>query len=155
MLFAPGGYVYETPGSYAPSVPAALAGQYATTPPAPRPPAVARGAAPRPAVYRGQAPEDAPAARLTPVSIPTPEQLGVSPRPSDGGVDWNAAMRRLRELGADHQLVHLPTGGWQFTCFLQLPRNIIRRIEATAPTEAEAVRLGLERTAQERGQRLR
>lgn len=166
MMLPPGcgvapspGYVYDMPGGSVPQVPAALAGQYpgsyVSAPPAPpRPPAIARGAAPRPAVYRGQAPDEARAPRLTPVSIPSPETLNISrPRPAGDSVDWNATMEKLKALGADHQLVRLPTGGWRFTCFLPLSAGVLRRIEATGATQAEAVRLGLDRVLQERGQR--
>jgi hypothetical protein len=82
------------------------------------------------------------------VSLPPPEQLGVcKPRPRDGSADWVEARRRLDTLGAvTFQVAKLPEGGSRFTCLLPTDqRNYNHRIEADATTEAEAVRLGLER----------
>jgi hypothetical protein len=78
--------------------------------------------------------------------MPTPEQLGVA-RAAESGVDWDAARRRLRDVGAVcFQLDHTPQGACRFTCLLptgETGRN--HRVEVEAATEAEAVRLALER----------
>jgi len=86
--------------------------------------------------------------RLTPVTLPTPEQLGVQkPRVKDGSADWADARRRLEMLGAvAFQVVKLSEGGCRFTCLLPTDQpNCTHRVEADAATEAEAVRLGLDR----------
>lgn len=83
-----------------------------------------------------------------PLSLPTPEQLGVTkPPPRDGSIEWTDAHRRLDALGAvTFQVSKLPEGGCRFTCLLPTDqRNYNHRIEADAATEAAAVRLGLER----------
>lgn len=107
------------------------------------------GAPPRP-VFRGQAPDE-PTPRPAPLSIPSPEELGVSPaRPAGGAADLAAARRRFKELGAVcFQIEDLPQGGCRIVCLLptaQPERH--HRIEAEAPTEAEAVRLALARADQ-------
>src|SRR3979490_563816 len=72
-------------------------------PPAPRPVApvrVAQDPAPRPATIRAQMPDDlALPARIAPVALPSPDQLGVTVRPADGACDWTAIHRRMQELG--------------------------------------------------------
>src|SRR5437016_4107053 len=60
--------------------------------------------APRPAI-RAQSPDEMPPPPrpLTPVSLPSPEQLGVAAAPppaSDSGLDMSAVDRRLQALGA-------------------------------------------------------
>jgi hypothetical protein len=83
-----------------------------------------------------------------PVTLPKPEQLGIrKPQPRDNGLDWADARRRLDVLGAvTFQSTRLPDGGCRFTCSLPTDRpNTNHRIEAEGPSEAEAVRLGLER----------
>ena len=83
-----------------------------------------------------------------PLTLPSPEQLGLSkPRAKDGGTDWSDARRRLDALGAvAFQVVKLSEGGCRFTCLLPTDQQSYNhRIEADAGTEAEAVRLGLER----------
>ena len=85
--------------------------------------------------------------RAAPVTLPSPEQLGVSkPRPRDGGTNWTDARRRLATLGAvTFQVSKLTEGGSRFTCLLPTDQqNYNHRIEADAASEAEAVRLGLE-----------
>jgi hypothetical protein len=93
---------------------------------------------------------DEPERRLppSPVTLPKPEQLGIrKPRPRENGLDWTDARRRLESLGAvTFQSTKLPEGGCRFTCLLPTDRaNYNHRIEAEGATEAEAVRLGLER----------
>jgi hypothetical protein len=69
------------------------------------------------------------------------------PQTREAGTDWSDARRRLDALGAiAFQVVKLPEGGCRFTCLLPTNQhNYNHRIEADAGTEAEAVRLGLER----------
>jgi hypothetical protein len=80
------------------------------------------------------------------VIIPSPEQLGVVRR-IETQADWSVTRQRLQELGAvSFQVEHLPTGGCRFVCWV--PKGAPgtnQRIEAQAATEAEAVRLGLDK----------
>jgi hypothetical protein len=117
---------------------------------APRPalPA-ARAAAPRPAVARAKAPDEP--IPPAPLSMPTPAQLGVSAaRVAAAEADWAAARSRLKELGAvGFQVDHLSGGGCRFVCWLPRAQpGASERIETLAGSEAEAVRLGLERAGQ-------
>jgi hypothetical protein len=127
-------------------------------PPAPapapaRPPApiarTATPAGPKP-IIRLQAPEETGTVRPAPVTIPSPEQLGVGlSRPAAVATDWAATRSRLKELGAvGFQLDQVPGGECRFVCWLPRPAGgAAERIESRAPTEAAAVRLGLERAA--------
>lgn len=149
--------------------------------PAPRPRAAAP--VPPPSAVRGARPDDPPSRPAPPppppepVTIPTPEELGVArtspaagaasgsePGPATptgrraagaGGPDWARTRARLQELGAvSFQLERLPAGGYRFACWL--PRGTgagDERIDAQAGSEAEAVRLCLERAAGWRGSR--
>jgi hypothetical protein len=109
--------------------------------------------APREPIARGKiddipSPPPAPGwSRPSPVMLPTPEQLGVActpPAPPET-VDWNATHTRLRQLGAlGWQVARLPQGGYRFTFLLPTAQpNCSRHVEATAASEAEAVRLAL------------
>jgi hypothetical protein len=86
--------------------------------------------------------------------IPTPAQLGVAGAQSNGesAVDWNATHKRLREMGAESfQMERLPQGGVRV--LFRLPASQTgqpRRVEAEAATEAEAIRLALERAERSR-----
>jgi hypothetical protein len=88
-----------------------------------------------------------PDSRPEPLAMPSPEQLGVSKARPAGSADWGAAHRRLQELGAVcFQLEKLPQGGCRCTCLLptaQPDRN--HRIEAVSDSEADAVRLALDK----------
>src|SRR5262249_44258591 len=108
----------------------------------------------RPTV-RAQAPEEAipdvrpaPAAsRPAPLTMPSPEQLGVSCAPvaDRSPFDWGAVHRRLDQLGMTcFHAEKLAQGGYRLTCLLptKLPTRS-HRIEAEAATEAEAARLVL------------
>jgi hypothetical protein len=88
------------------------------------------------------------------VTIPAPEQLGVAPvRGPDAPADWTAARSRLRELGAvSFFLERLTEGGYRFSCWLPRSPGGTERIEARGGTEAEAVRLGLERAGRWKAQ---
>jgi hypothetical protein len=82
------------------------------------------------------------------VIIPTPEQLGVARR-AEMHADWAVTRQRLQELGAvSFQVDHPAAGGCRFVCWLpQGQPGTTRCIEAHAATEAEAVRLALDRAA--------
>ncbi len=114
----------------------------------PPPPQAAQ--APRPQVARGKiddpAPAPTPAWKSAPrLSLPEPEQLGVTAAGASAGVDWNATHARLRRLGAvGWQLGRLPQGAYRFTFVLPTAdANRTRHVEATGASEAEAVRLAL------------
>jgi hypothetical protein len=82
-----------------------------------------------------------------PLSIPTPEQLGIAPAASTKGadLDWTDAHRRLESLGAvGFHLDHLEAGRCHFACLLPTRQpGLTHRVEADAATSAEAVRLVL------------
>jgi hypothetical protein len=84
--------------------------------------------------------------------MPSPEELGLlvhapAAAPIAASLDWNAAHQEVHRLGATNfNLSRLPQGGFQAT--LVLPTADPSRqqhIEASAGSEAEAVRLALER----------
>ena len=142
-----GGSPVLSPPAFGSAPPArTFAAPFASNPP-PRP-----AQAPPPKV-RAQSPEEPkPAARSTPLVMPTPEQLGIgsSARPAPAAADWSAARRRLELLGAScFQLEKRPAGGYRFVCLLPTAQpGRSHRIEAEADTEAEAVRVALERAEQ-------
>ena len=108
----------------------------------------AASATSRPIVRAKSEDEPGQSQRLSrPVSIPSPEELGVSAaKPVVAGVelDWAGVHRRLQELGADFLRQKLPEGGYRFTCLMPTNQpNRLHRIEAEAATEAEAVQLAL------------
>jgi hypothetical protein len=82
--------------------------------------------------------------------MPSPEQLGISRPPvaAGSGSDWAAARARLDKLGAVClHLEKLPQGGFQFTCLLPTAQpGRTHRVDATAPTEAEVIRLALDKS---------
>jgi hypothetical protein len=124
------------------------------------PPQLAQGQDLSRPVVRGQMP-DAPPPRPAPLTMPSPEQLGLTRAASvataDGrdAVDWNAALERVRRLGATgFHLTRLPQGGHQVTLLLptaQADRS--QYVEVTASTEAAAVRIALDRAEQRVAQR--
>jgi hypothetical protein len=102
--------------------------------------------------FRGQAPDEPesppppPAAPL--LRLPTPEELGLAAERADSaGFDWSAAHHRLDHLGAVcFRLDKLPQGSSRVTCLLPTAQpGRTHHVEAEAPTDAEAVRLALER----------
>ncbi len=128
--------------------PAPLAVRQAPTAPAAPAPTVA--AAPRPSpglIARGAEPEEPAERPREPITLPSPEELGVGvARPAEAGIDWAAAHRRLEALGAIcFQMHQLPRGGWGVTCLLPTGQpDSTHRVEAEAESKAEAVRLALE-----------
>jgi hypothetical protein len=118
-------------------------------PPAP-PVARAPALAPRPAVARAKAPDE-PTPPPTLLTMPTPAQLGIATtRVVQAEADWGATRLRLKELGAvGFQVDQLAGGGCRFICWLpRAQAGATERIETLAGSEAEAVRLGLERAGQ-------
>ena len=110
-------------------------------------------AAPRPIFRAKGLDEPVPPAALSTtamtvrLSIPTPEQLGVSLTPIQdrAGLDWASAHRRLERLGAVcFHLDKLESGACRFTCILPTPwPGMTHRVESEATTAAEAVNVAL------------
>jgi hypothetical protein len=106
--------------------------------------------APRP-IIRAKGPDEpvasAPFQTSLPLTMPTPEQLGVRASATSAKIDLDltAAYRRLESLGAVCvRLDKLDTGDSRFTCFLPTRQTgINHRVEADASNPAEAVRLVL------------
>jgi hypothetical protein len=126
-------------------------------PPAPRPAAPVRTAqapAPRP-VVRAQMADVVPPARIAPVAMPSPDQLGVIVRPVAGACDWTAIHRRMQELGVvSFQMDRLNADVFQITCLLPTAEaGRTHRIEAHGSTEAEAVRWALDEVQRWKSQR--
>src|SRR5262249_54928154 len=141
-----------------PLPPGALPPGAVTAPPFGQPAPQARPQAATPAlrpVIRGQSPDEPappPAPRPpVPVTIPTPEQLGVALAAAvPGSADWVSVRRRLDELHAVcFQVEALPQGGCRFLCLLPTAAPGRRqRVEAEAATEAEAASLALQKAGQ-------
>jgi hypothetical protein len=145
-MAAPAPMAYPAP-TYRPqpnSMPAAVAVPAS----APRPAAPAR---PKPLV-RAQAPEEPNPARPPLLTMPSPEQLGVSLRPVEKGPDWTALHARMEQLGIiSHHAELLPDGRARFTCWV--PRGqpgLTRRIEVVAASQSEAMQLALQQADQMR-----
>jgi hypothetical protein len=108
-------------------------------------------ATPRP-IVRAKGDDDPVRVELpqTRLRIPTPEQLGIAlaPRTDAPPADWATARQRLDRLGAVClHLEKLPQGGYRFTCLLATSQaGRTHRVEAQAATEAEVVRLALDRS---------
>jgi hypothetical protein len=80
-------------------------------------------------------------AKRQPLSLPSPEEAGVTGPRAAGIVDWNATRARLQQLGGiGLQLGQLADGSFR-VAFVMLTNqvNCYHHIEATAATEAEAV----------------
>jgi hypothetical protein len=116
-------------------------------------PGVQQSSAPRP-IFRAQSDDDpAPARRPSvaprpaPLSMPTPEALGVTAnRPAESQlIDWGAIHTRLNQLGTTcFQLDRPAPGVFRITCLLPTDQpGRTHRIEAQAGSETEAVRLTL------------
>lgn len=84
--------------------------------------------------------------------MPSPEQLGVgrSRTATASSVDWNTVYQQLDRFGAlGIQRQHLPSGGYRVACLLPTGQpDRQHRIDVEAASEAEAVRLTLEKVAQ-------
>jgi hypothetical protein len=119
-----------------------------------------------PITARGMMPDTAkvvsPAVKLTAVSMPSPDEVGVvppgaksiaMPSPTElgvsppGKVDWNETHSRLDRLGAfGLQMVQLNDGRHRVAFVLRTAKaDQVQHVEVTAATAAEAVTLALER----------
>jgi hypothetical protein len=87
--------------------------------------------------------------------MPSPDQLGVAGRPTDGACDWTAIHRRMQDLGViSFQLDRLNADVFQITCLLPTSEaGRTHRIEAHGATEAEAVRCALDEAQRWKSQR--
>jgi hypothetical protein len=154
MTFAaPGGYLPQ--GGFAPPqgqpgfAPAGATARPQSAPPSSQ--GLAQQGQPRPAI-RAQSPDESPPPpprSPTPVTLPTPEQLGVAtvaPNAADNSLDLSAVDRRLQALGAVcFQMNKLPGERWRVTCLLPTNQpDCNHRVEAEATTKAEAVRVVVE-----------
>lgn len=110
-----------------------------------------------PPVVRSQSPEEprpapvSPPPPAGPLALPAPEQLGVAhAAPAAANrLDWAATRSQLDRLGATCFHLEKLESGWRFTCLLPAREpGKQRRIDAEAATEAEAVRVALERAGQ-------
>jgi hypothetical protein len=103
-------------------------------------------------VVRGIRPDEVPmpayvavaeSVKLAPVSLPSPEELGVglAARTPASRVDWNAAHARFQQLGGiGLQTTQLADGRVRVAFVLRTSRSdLVHHVEATAATEAEAV----------------
>jgi hypothetical protein len=106
-------------------------------------------AAPRPIIRAKGPDEPVPSVAMhpqvpAPLTMPTPEQLGVrsSSTSAKTDLDLTAAYRRLESLGAVCvRLDKLDTGDSRFTCLLPTRQaGVNHRVEADASSPAEAVR---------------
>ena len=90
------------------------------------------------------------APKLEPLTLPSPESLGLAPKSAPAKVDWNATLERLDRLGRiGHQVVQLDDGRCRVLLVMRTRQaDQVQRIEATAATEAEAVGLALARAEQ-------
>lgn len=163
-MFLPGYLPGSFPPAYGPQParpPALTAAAQPRWPGQPQAAATARPFVPAPAqgarqpVARAAAPDEEPAPRTAELIIPAPGQLGVGrPRPATPAVDWASVGRDLQALGATGWRIETVPGGFSFSCSVPGDRaGVVRRIEATGSTQAEAVRLGLERAEQLRASR--
>jgi hypothetical protein len=168
------GYVPQQPMQYAYPGPQQQQQQGRAQPPPwpPRtnpPPQTAQQQATPPITARGMMPDTpkvvSPALKLTAVSMPSPDEVGVvppgaksiaMPSPAElgvappGKVDWNETHSRLDRLGAfGLQMVQLNDGRHRVAFVLRTAKaDQVQHVEVTAATEAEAVALALERAEQ-------
>jgi thioredoxin-related protein len=112
----------------------------------------ARPAPPAPANERPQpaAAGERLQARVESIQLPSPEELGISgdkPAPEVTGrpIDWSALHARLNRLGALSFIVQRPSAQLvRLISLFPMPENRVHRVEVSAATEAEAVRLFIE-----------
>jgi hypothetical protein len=103
--------------------------------------------APRPQPAVASAPA---AAKPELLHLPTPEELGIAseksaPATEIRAIDWSAVHTRLNRLGASCFLVQHPSSQLvRIISMFPQAENRIHRIESSAATEAEAVRLFIE-----------
>ena len=107
-------------------------------------------------VYRGAAPEEKKPVRPEPVSLPSPDKLGIAPTappappppPASGAVDWNATYARMKTMNVLGFGMGRPKeGGYQFSVVMatRTPGETYQ-IDGVGATEADAVRTCLDKT---------
>lgn len=87
-------------------------------------------------------------APVSPLALPSPEQLGIVGNAApEATVDWTAVHRRLDTLGATcFHMEKTATGGCKVTCLIPAAQpGRQQHLEALAASKAEAVRLVLEK----------
>lgn len=90
----------------------------------------------------------APHSRPAPLTLPAPEELGItSALPAAAAFDWTAVHRRFREAGATcFHVEQMPEGSWRLVGLVPTGKaNQSHHVEAHAASEAEAARLALAR----------
>jgi hypothetical protein len=101
-------------------------------------------------VVRGSAPEEKKPARREPVSLPSPEQIGITPPvpPDPNVIDWNATHERMKAMGVlEFQMPQRAEGGYRFSVVMATAEaGRTYRIEGTGATEAAAIRSCLDKT---------
>jgi hypothetical protein len=84
------------------------------------------------------------------VRVPSPDELGVArPQSTAPRVDWAVVGQQMHELGARD--FHIDPRDGSYRCTLLLPGDragVTWRVDATAATEADAIRLAIERARQ-------
>ncbi len=105
---------------------------------------------PAPPSQQPAASMERPQVRTETIQLPSPEELGITgekvvvaapTRP----IDWSALHARLNRLGSLSFIVQRPSAQLvRLICLFPLPDNRVHRVEVSAATEAEAVRLFME-----------
>lgn len=160
----PPGQMHPYAGQPAPRPARAAAprGREASRDPLPPPPPSAVAAAPAPRAVRGvRAEEPVPAAprrlAIAPLSIPSPEELGVTraARPTAPtravarDLDWTRVRQNLQEMGVSRfQLENTGNGGVRFSCWVG-SGSAAQLVQADGSNEAEAVQACLQRASQQ------
>ena len=98
-------------------------------------------------VVRGVAPEEKkPVVRREPVTLPSPDQLGIQPI-DPTIVDWNATMTRMKTMGVLEFGMGRVEGGYRFSVVMATSEpGRTYRIDGTGANEADAVRVCLDKT---------
>jgi hypothetical protein len=95
----------------------------------------------------------APPPRPAPLTLPSPQQLGLTQAPATTApaeqLDGNATVQQVHRLGATgFHVAQLPGGRCQVSLQLPAGQDHSEHVEATADSEAAAVRLALARAEQ-------
>lgn len=153
----PPGYVPMPPPGMQ-GQPAFLAGQepYNQLPPSYNqlPPSYTQAPVRQQPVVRGGPPEEkAPVHQEPPLSLPTPEKLGIAGQTpaapaAPSGVDWNAVHAYMKAIGVqEFGMERVPEDGYRFSVVMPTAEaGRSYRIDGAGSTENEAVRLCLDKT---------
>jgi hypothetical protein len=144
--YAPAPWANQPAQWSGPAQPQAAPASFVSAPP--------RAPASRP-VFRAKGADDPPASPrpantgTATLTIPPPEQLGISlaPQADTPSPNWVQAHRELERLAAvSYRLDKVSEGGCRFICLLPTSQpGFTHRVEAEAATEAEAVRMVLDK----------